>query len=342
MNVWAQSSNHLFSHLLVLHPGCHVLAWIWEYRGRQCWRQVRVNDICCSPLVHKFSHFIIEGNRVGLIWFSLGKSKCCSQPRSSHRQVWVELTQVIPALILIYCWLLSSSLTPAAEHGGLGDLVGEGWGKDITEFPQPYLYLLPPPVLLFCTAAQLQTLFIPAGVLVSLLVFLNISMDSLARVRGCFHRRDGFPKLLVFPRCCPWIPNYQLLDKPKSALLKPRVCPLALAFLSPPQDLQLHSRYSQACHRVSHPQPLLPCFWTTDPAVHNPGRPLQCLYQEAILGTLQKCSRLLASCPFALQQVLGKLKSLVKNRVCDPDTSLSCLKKLWGALSPSLPQSSWP
>ena len=157
MNVWARLSYQLFSCLLVHHPGCHVLMWIWEYCGRQCWRQVRVKDIHCSPLVHKSSHFIVEGNRIGQIWFPLGNSMCCSQPPSSPRQVWVALSQVIRALILIQCWLLSSSLTPAAKHRGLGDLVCEGWGKDITESSQPYPHLLLPPVLPFCTAAQLQT-----------------------------------------------------------------------------------------------------------------------------------------------------------------------------------------
>lgn len=44
------------------------------------------------------------------------------------------------------------------------------------------------------------------------------------------------------------------------------------------------------------------------------------------------------SCHFILQQVSGKLKSSVENRVCDPDTSSGCLKLLWGALPTSSPQ----
>lgn len=44
------------------------------------------------------------------------------------------------------------------------------------------------------------------------------------------------------------------------------------------------------------------------------------------------------SCHFILQQVSGKLKSSVENRVPDPDTFLGCLKLLWGGLPTSSPQ----
>lgn len=59
-NVWVQLSNLLFSHLLVHHPGCHILAWIWKYCGRQCWRQVRVNDVPRSQ-IQSFYHRMRSG-----------------------------------------------------------------------------------------------------------------------------------------------------------------------------------------------------------------------------------------------------------------------------------------
>lgn len=119
------------------------------------------------------------------------------------------------------------------------------------------------PASTFCAAflhcsSVTNSLFSSAGVLISLLVFLNISMDSLACVKGGFHIHDGFPKLHLFPSCFPRDPTYQLLNKLKPAFLKSRICSLVLVFLSPPEDLQLHyfsvttTKPATECHIPSH------------------------------------------------------------------------------------------
>lgn len=76
------------------------------------------------------------------------------------------------------------------------------------------------------------------------------------------------------------------LNKPKSALLKPRACALPLSCHPPlPQELGLY--YIRISHWLPHPSSALPCQWTSDPAVHHllwisPSWPMQYLYNKKL------------------------------------------------------------
>lgn len=129
---------------LSTHLDCNALTWVQEYWARKHWGlcQIYVNNICCSPLIYKSNHFVIENNQVGQAWFNLGKSMLTvlnhhlyTSPKDLlHDFVqWLKWSYSAWSSSICDHWLslplVVLLLIEHSKHKGLRNHVGEDWAK---------------------------------------------------------------------------------------------------------------------------------------------------------------------------------------------------------------------